>query len=116
LCLQVLHPQGHYAVTSSRAGKLNTYDLQPVLEATTQTAAAAASSSTSSDEHNSGAAAHQAAAAAAAEAVLAAAGAAVVKQPLLVEHLSLQGSVVDCMRFLSGADVGSALSRNRVLV
>jgi hypothetical protein len=48
--------------------------------------------------------------------VLAAAGAAELKQPLLVEHSSLEGSVVDCMRFLSGVDVGSALSRNRVLV
>ncbi|WIA40205.1 hypothetical protein OEZ86_013593 [Tetradesmus obliquus] len=38
----VLHPQGHYAVTSSRTGKLSTWDMQPVLHAAAQVAAAAA--------------------------------------------------------------------------
>jgi hypothetical protein len=104
--MQVLHPQGHYAVTSSRSGKLSRWDLQPVLHAAAQVspAAAAAAAAGSFSFHGGGMeepAAAAAAAAAAAEA-LAAAGSSVVKSPLQVEQAGLEGSVVDCMRFLSG--------------
>jgi hypothetical protein len=100
---QVLHPQGYYAVTSSRTGKLATWDLRPVLHAAAQLVAAAAAAASSGSSTGSGFTGGVTDESAAAEVVLAAAAAAVVKSPLHVEQSGLEGSVVDCMRFLSGA-------------
>lgn len=80
--LQALHPSGDYVVSSSRSGKLNTWQLQHVVAAADAAAAALPGAGD------------------AALSTLDAAAAAVVKQPLLGVE---QGGAVDCMRWLSGA-------------
>ncbi|WIA19912.1 hypothetical protein OEZ85_005805 [Tetradesmus obliquus] len=106
----VLHPQGHYAITSSRTGKPSSWDLQPVLHAAAQVAAAAAGAAGS--DPSSGDVEEPAAAAAA----LAAAAAAVVKSPLQLEQCGLEGSAVDCMRFLTGDTLAAKTADGRMAV
>lgn len=89
---QALHPSGSYVVSSSRSGKLSTWQLQGVVAAAD---AAAAAPPGGSD---------------AALATLDAAAAAVVKHPLLGVE---QGGVVDCIRFLAGAWVRRPAARQQ---
>lgn len=77
---QVLHPSGDYAVTSNRSGKLSAWDLQA--HVVTAAAAAVAGNSSGSGIDSK--------------------AAAVTKQPLHVELSGQDGSIVDCLRFLSG--------------
>eukprot|EP00878_Enallax_costatus_P018005 GHUV01018931.1.p1 GENE.GHUV01018931.1~~GHUV01018931.1.p1 ORF type:complete len:475 (+),score=169.25 GHUV01018931.1:778-2202(+) len=90
----VLHPQGHCIITSNRSGKLSRWNIQQLLPAPEAAQQACQGTAT---------------------AAAAGAQADVVKEPLLLSG-GPGGSVVDCMRFLSGDRLATKTADGRMAV